>query len=173
MILQVHPDAYRSLRAVGEGRPGEFLAGRFRATWLRLPLGVRRELLAYWRTNLIGPEILISSFGMENMKGYCAQGGFILQFLPCMDLPYGPSDTENTIAHELAHAYRHATKQHEPWDVAQEEIETRRLAESWGFPQKPFNPKDYKKALALEADFRRALKAREAAAVAAETRPGE
>jgi hypothetical protein len=113
-------------------------------------------MLSYWRTWPGRLSIQLTFRRVEGALGSCADDGFTLRFLPVLDWPdlYPPDKAGAVIAHELAHAYRHAAlpvEQLVSESVERCEVETRELAESWGFPQAPFRRRDYKEALALEA----------------------
>jgi hypothetical protein len=138
--------------------PGQRFARFFRATWKRLPLAVRRKLLSYWRVWPVGSlpkakvsgrlTIVLTTFQLEDYMAHCADEGWTLRFRPVLEI-LPQRKVMSLIAHELAHAYRHANGILEE-DVETCEIETRQLAASWRFKQDPFRPSDYKQAIELE-----------------------
>jgi Zn-dependent peptidase ImmA (M78 family) len=67
------------------------------------------------------------------------------------------SGLTSTIAHELAHVFRHATLPTDRYeDTTTSEIETNRIAKSWVFSQKPFSQRAYRKELAFEQMLKQA-----------------
>jgi hypothetical protein len=117
--------------------PGQYFSDRFRHAWRRVPSQVRRCLIAYWQPHL---ALSLTTHQMDGAWACVGDRGTWLRFhaFYC-DLPHPFHRVENTIAHELAHAYRWATGKHNYDDYEREEWDARSLAESWGFPQKPYS----------------------------------
>jgi hypothetical protein len=134
---------------------GEVFCRRFREVWRRLPLVVRRGILRFWRTwpdprrkpgHVSGRvRVELTSFRLDTDRGpltaCVADDGWTLSFRPaCFDVPLPEEEyLLYTIAHELAHVYRHATRVVEIalWEddvYDSEEREADALAASWGFP---------------------------------------
>jgi hypothetical protein len=174
IYLTVRPSVCEVLaRIPAHGPPGQTFAGHFRRTWGRLPLVVRRRLLAYWRTWPPGGpttrkvssrlRVLLSwPKYMEGNLACCEHEGWTLSFCGAMDRPnlFTSDEAARTIAHELAHAYRWVTlpaKQLIGEGLESCEIETRELAESWGFPQDRFDRRNYRQALRREAELQAEL----------------
>lgn len=138
------------LSAPREG--GERFARLFTETWRRLPLGVRRRILGYWRTDLYafppstpsielladwphrqaGPDLL-------GTLGACSGCGHSLRFWAKI-VAIMPDDlVRDLIAHELAHVYQWARG----WDLdivgnCKAEEDARRNVECWGFSSTAF-----------------------------------
>jgi hypothetical protein len=146
-------DLFYQMRTEGDyfyartgAKPGHLFAERFRQVWSRLSVKVRRTLIHYWQ-KVPGPfspwlVIELTTSRMENKEAACAEHGRLLKFMPWFDFPPLPAQSGeellNTIAHELAHAYLYATTERPDKSYNAFEHETIRVAESWGFPQRPF-----------------------------------
>jgi hypothetical protein len=147
---------------------GKAFARHFVAVWKRLPRSVRNKLLRYWRDWPPGAgrpaarvasrlRIELSRLQNPNECAYCAHEGWTLRFQPYLNLLQAYK-VEPIIAHELAHAYRHAAGQSEPLeDVVASECDTIRIAMSWGFPQRPFRRADYRDQIKVANDIARAI----------------
>jgi len=104
----------------------------------------------------------------DPLGGFAAavsDAGYTLRFQWLLDLSASLTrpDTMNTIAHELAHVFRFATVGlSDMQDVKTCETETRKLAESWGFPQTPWKPTGaYKPILETEKSRKHYLKSKQ------------
>jgi hypothetical protein len=129
--------------------PGERFAECFQQVWAQLPSGVKAKLLKHWRANPGRLQIVLSNSRLcrPGLAACCGDGGYTLVFALYFDL----IPAANTIAHELAHAYREACGINQWLELVQQcETETNRLAESWGFPQEPFRESDYAQEIALQ-----------------------
>ncbi len=143
---------HSGLRFPGERRlkPGETFVARFRHAWKRLPLAARRVILKWWRSHG-GGVIELSTYDLDdNCSASCVAGRIIFRAINHDILD---SDTVNTIAHELAHIHRFGTVGYDR-DTQKCELEVRKLAESWGFPQPPWDPKLYRSNLQRDEELK-------------------
>lgn len=92
---------------------GHRFAELFRRAWLRIPLGARRRMLAYWRGfGWQVPSIAMLDYwsGIKKSRAVatCFAPGHSLHFLaPVVDVM--PAElAEDLVAHELRHVYRFA-----------------------------------------------------------------
>ena len=162
--LIVNGDAYDLLqRTFRIERPGQQTASVFRRTWLRLPLVVRRVLLKHWRLSRRPLYVFLTNREGDDYAGMCVDRGCTIFLHPVFSEASVKQIDElaNTIAHELAHAYRIAVDAMVN-DVETEERQVNALAESWGFPQRPFSRRAYRKALRRERQIRAAFATEEA-----------
>ncbi len=123
---------------------GRLFVKRFRETWTRLPLGVRRKISSYWRSNKYGfqPFIELSNFfGRDDIYGQVKNDGYTVKFR-ASEFDEMPDKTAHwIIAHELAHVYNRAIG-NSPFfseeggfsiDEERNEEAVNKLVESWGF----------------------------------------
>ncbi len=123
---------------------GRLFVKRFRETWTRLPLGVRRKISSYWRSNIYGfqPFIELSNFfGRDDIYGQVKNDGYTVKFR-ASEFDEMPDKTAYwIIAHELAHVYNRAIgnipffSEEGGFSIDEERNEeaVNRLVESWGF----------------------------------------
>ena len=92
----------------------ERLASVFRATWLRLPLQVRRTLLQNWRQiartrHMLCPDLAVADVVDSNVGmaiAVCRWNGESILFHSSSLTSLSEANLTHTVAHELAHAYR-------------------------------------------------------------------
>jgi hypothetical protein len=161
MYVKIYPTEHAKMAEMWAGRknadghtmqPGVTVAEFFLAAWKQIPIGARRAMLKYWRTWPGRLQIRLTNDGMDEYNAMCAHEGFTLKFPPRIEI-MPPEHAAKTIAHELAHVYRYATIPLEKLrdeGVERCEVETRKLAESWGFHQDRYERKHYKEELKRE-----------------------
>jgi hypothetical protein len=120
---------------------GPRFARNFRETWGRIPLGPRRELLAYWKDNegialgcTLPPtiELLPRACLGRRTFGICKRRGHLLQFA-AEHFDRMPDDVvQDVIAHELAHAYQDARGIHLERSYRDGREDFHRDGEYWG-----------------------------------------
>jgi hypothetical protein len=87
-------------------------------------------------------NIYLTTFRLRKFAATCSEHGWTLRFAPFNDVG-APEAVEDTIAHELAHAFRYATNAYAWGDTITEETEVRKLVGSWGFKADEFREEDY------------------------------
>jgi hypothetical protein len=94
----------------GRRPDGRRFAALFLETWRRFPLGVRRSLLAYWRTRpgKITIELTGGLMDVYTAIAMAADEGFSLRFDAGLADAMPGDIMQSVIAHELAHAYQSA-----------------------------------------------------------------
>jgi hypothetical protein len=128
---------------------GDRLARLFHETWRRVPLGPRRAMLGYWRTEAdqrmsLTPTVdLLNDWssrrgrrGLRGDKAETSERGCKLRFWTKIIAVYPDELVLDLIAHELAHVYQWAVDAMptDGWDavlLAEEDADF--LMESWGF----------------------------------------
>jgi hypothetical protein len=129
---------------------GERFTRLFRETWGRIPLGVRRRILAYWREPPaivwvrfpIAPVIELIPHWSERetgrgLRGDMANvtgGGYVMHFWTKIVAVFPDDLVRDLIAHELAHVHQWSIG----WNLATEdpygiEEDADITAEAWGF----------------------------------------
>jgi hypothetical protein len=109
--------------------------------WQRIPADVRETLTARWR-GIEHPIFLTDRTywncheGVCECIGTCGQGGRQLSFCALFVATFPQSLVTAAIAHECAHAWRHATRKPRPATWEEDEAETDQQVEAWGFPMK-------------------------------------
>jgi hypothetical protein len=113
-IVPIQPRNRVYLTVFGGG-DGPRFARLFRETWVRLPLSVRRKLLAHWRKGgtlgfIVSPDVELSDypFGPGRTFGMVDHYGHRLRFRAKFVDPMPDNVVQDLIAHELAHVLQSA-----------------------------------------------------------------
>lgn len=140
IALRMRADAIAFFESYSQRIADDF-AAQFIEVWNRLSPSVQSDLLSYWRTSSYDAvQIEITESGFNGQFGYCSREGFTLRFNPKCLMNEGMR-LLSSIAHEIAHAWRYAIGVASETEANEKsERETIAVAESWGFPQTPYDP---------------------------------
>jgi len=152
LYLKVDADALGWLHPWKLANPGEAFARCFREVWSTIPLGVRRRMLAYWRSRNVTPQFRIAfdeliRLGLDVESAAVARGACVLWFSPEFEAKAARGadravrHVRSTIAHELAHVFQWARDYEtrirttmSPQESDRLEKEADDLAGAWGHP---------------------------------------
>jgi hypothetical protein len=128
------------------GEDGRTFVKMFRNSWRRLPLNVRRRIMAHWRlgNRPVCPIVEFSNMWIDSWTvfGQVTGNGREIRFSAADFVHFPPSIAQWIIAHELAHVYQKAVGKLPGGTpggptIDENEREADDLAEGWGFDKVP------------------------------------